>query len=148
MTAIDKMCITEINRLNRQLNSIKKDYKEDFKRYYKSLKEERRIRDKDTVYKIDLELDQIMTCFKMSFVNLCSLFLTKCMNSDKFELSTLFESVFQLEGYSVIEKEKKSIKLEMNPKEPDLIDRISNALQILNGFDLRDLNGRAVRFIV
>ena len=143
-----QMCITEINRLNRQLNSIKKDYKEDFKRYYKSLKEERRIRDKDTVYKIDLELDQIMTCFKMSFVNLCSLFLTKCMNSDKFELSTLFESVFQLEGYSDIEKEKKNIKLEMNPKEPDMIDKISNALQILNGLNLRDLNGRAVRFIV
>jgi AraC-like DNA-binding protein len=143
-----QMCITEINRLNRQLNSIKKDYKEDFKRYYKSLKEERRIRDKDTVYKIDLELDQIMTCFKMSFVNLCSLFLTKCMKSDKFELSTLFESVFQLEGYSDIEKEKKNIKLEMNPKEPDMIDKISNALQILNGLNLRDLNGRAVRFIV
>lgn len=143
-----QMCITEINRLNRQLNSIKKDYKEDFKRYYKSLKEERRIRDKDTVYKIDLELDQIMTCFKMSFVNLCSLFLTKCMKSDKFELSTLFESVFQLEGYSDIEKEKKNIKLEMNPKEPDMIDKISNALKILNGLNLRDLNGRAVRFIV
>ncbi|PPA80480.1 MAG: hypothetical protein C00003105_00467 [ANME-2 cluster archaeon HR1] len=39
----------------------------------KSLKEEKRIRDKDKVYRIDTELDQIMTCFEMSFVNLCSL---------------------------------------------------------------------------
>lgn len=143
-----QVCVTEINQLNRQLNHIKRDYKEDFKRYNKCIREENRIRDKDKVYKIDLELDQIMTCFKMSFVNLCSLFLTKCMNYEKFEILTLFESVFQLEGYSVVEKEKKSIKLEMNTKEPNMIDKISNALHILNGMDLQDLNGRAVKFIV
>jgi hypothetical protein len=53
-----------------------------------TIKEEKRIRDKDKVYRIDMELDQIMTCFKLSFVNLCSLFLTKCMAHEKFELLT------------------------------------------------------------
>jgi hypothetical protein len=62
---------------------------------YTCLKEEKRLRGKDKVYRIDTELDRIMTCFKLSFVNLCSLFLKRCFNGEKMELLTLFESIFQ-----------------------------------------------------
>jgi len=100
------------------------------------------------VYKIDLELDQIMTCFKMSFINLCSLLLTKCMNHEKFELLTLFESIFQLDGSAFIDGENKVIELVMNPKEPELMDKLNKALLILNGMDIQDMSGRSVRFKV
>jgi hypothetical protein len=103
------------NKYLRKQKSIEKENKDDFKRLKRSLKEEKRIRGKDKVYRIDTELDQIMTCFKMSFVNLCSLFLTKCMNHERFELQTLFESIFQLGGEAFISEGEKIIELEMNP---------------------------------
>jgi len=96
---------TQINKYLRQQRTIEKEHKDAFKRLKKSLKEEKRIRDKDKVYRIDTELDQIMTCFKMSFVNLCSLFLARCMDHEKFELQTLFESIFQLNGEAFIANE-------------------------------------------
>nr|QNO45711.1 hypothetical protein IKJKAPDM_00021 [Methanosarcinales archaeon ANME-2c ERB4]QNO47804.1 hypothetical protein GNFHAPIE_00009 [Methanosarcinales archaeon ANME-2c ERB4] len=93
---------TKINKHLRQQRKIEKEHKDALKRLKKYLKEEKRIRGKDKVYRIDTELDQIMTCFKMSFINLCSLFLTRCMNHEKFELQTLFESIFQLNGEAFI----------------------------------------------
>ena len=141
-------CEAQINRCHRQQKAIEKEYKDDFKRLRKCLKEERSIRNKDNVYKIDLELDQIMTCFKMSFINLCSLFLTKCMNHEKFELLTLFESIFQLDGNAFIDGESKVIELIMNLKEPELMDKLNKALLILNGSDIHDMSGQSVQFKV
>ena len=141
-------CEKQINKYLRQQKVIEREHKEDFKRLKMCLKEERRIRDKDKVYRIDTELDQIMTCFKMSFINLCSLFLTKCVGHEKYELLTLFESIFQLEGTAFVDSEKKVIELEMNPKESELMRKLNKGLCVLNEMDVHDMHGRAVQFKV
>jgi len=139
-------CEVQINKCLRQQKTSEKGHKDDFKRLKRYLKEEKRIRDKDKVYRIDTELDQIMTCFKMSFVNLCSLFLTKCMNHERFELQTMFESIFQLGGEAFVSGREKIIELEMNPKEPKLMDKLNKGLCIMNTMDIHDLNGRLIKF--
>ncbi len=141
-------CEKQINKYIRQQKVVENEHKNDFKRLKVCLKEERRIRDKDKVYRIDTELDQIMTCFKMSFINLCSLFLTKCMGHEKYELLTLFESIFQLEGTAFVDSEKKVIELEMNPKEPELMRKLNKGLCVLNKMDIHDMGGRTVQFKV
>jgi hypothetical protein len=141
-----KQCEARINKCLRQQKAVENGHKDDFKRLKKYLKEEKRIRGKDKVYRIDTELDQIMTCFKMSFINLCSLFLTKCMGHERFELQTLFESIFQLGGEAFISDDAKTIELEMNPKEPKLMSKLNKGLSILNTIDIRDLNDRCVKF--
>lgn len=141
-----RQCEARIARCLRQQKTIENEHKDDFKRLKKYLKEEKRIRDKDKVYRIDTELDQIMTCFKMSFVNLCSLFLTKCMAHEKFELLTLFESIFQLEGNAFVNNREKIIELELNPKEPELMDELDKGLRILNAMDIHDLDARFIQF--
>ena len=139
---------TKIDKYLRQQRTIEKEHKDSFKRLGKYLKEEKRIRDKGTVYRIDTELDQIMTCFKMSFINLCSLFLAKCMDHEKFELLTLFESIFQLDGDAFITDEEKRIVLEMNPKEPVLMKKLNKSLRILTEMGIYDPDGRSIQFDV
>ena len=77
-----------------------------------------------------------MTCFKISFINLYSLFLTKCMDYERFELQTLFESIFQLGGEVFISDGAKTIELEINPKEPKLMGNLNKDLSILNTIDM------------
>jgi len=141
-------CEKQVNKYLRQQKVVEREHKDDLKRLKMCFREERRIRDKDKVYRIDTELDQIMTCFKMSFINLCSLFLTKCMSHEKYELLTLFESIFQLEGTAFVDYEKKFIELEMNPKEPELMRKLNNGLSVLNEMDVHDMDGRVVQFKV
>jgi hypothetical protein len=143
-----EQCEARINKCLRQQKTIEKEHKYDFKRLKSRLKEEKRIRGKDKVYRIDTELDQIMTCFKLSFVNLCSLFLTKCLDREKFELLTLFESIFQLGGDALARDGEKIIGLEMNPKEPELMDKLDKALRVLNTMNIYDPDGRSIQFDV
>ena len=139
-------CETKINRCTRQKTKIEHEHKDSFDKFKKALDEEKRLRGKDKVYRIDTELDQIMTCFKMSFVNLCSLFLTKCFDNEKFELLTLMESIFQLNGSASVSRDRKVIDLEMNPKEPDLMDKLDKGLRKLNMITVHDLDGRVIEF--
>ncbi|MDP3105035.1 MAG: hypothetical protein Q8M95_10565 [Candidatus Methanoperedens sp.] len=141
-----KECESSINRCIRQKTKIEKENKDDFDKLKKNQEEEKRIRGKDKVYRIDTELDQIMTCFKMSFMNLCSFFLIKCFDGEKFELLTLMESIFQLDGSASVSSDRKVIDIEMNPKEPDLMDKLYNGLQILNTMQVHDLEGRGIEF--
>jgi hypothetical protein len=137
---------SEINKCIRQREKIKKYHKDDFDKFGRYIEEEKRIRYKDKVYRIDVELDQIMTCFKLSFVNLCSLFLKKCFNDEKMELLTLFESIFQLDGSASILNGLKTIELKMNPKEPELMNRLNYGLDILNTMNVYDLDNRLIKF--
>jgi hypothetical protein len=136
----------EISKCLNKQKIVKGKNRDDFEKLEMCLKEEKRLRGKDKVYRIDIELDRIMTCFKLSFVNLSSLFLKRCFNGEKMELLTLFDSIFQLDGSASISNEKKTIELEMNPKEPKLMGKLNNGLSILNTMNVYDLDDRLIQF--
>lgn len=139
---------SDIKRIKLKIKKIKQEYKKEFKNLEKKTKEEARIRDKDKIYKIDTELDQIMTCFKLSFVNICTLFLSVCMNQQKFELKTLFKSIFSLTGKSYISEGEKTIDLDLNNKEPKKMEKLKNGLKILNDLVICDSDDNIVEFKV
>jgi hypothetical protein len=141
-----KKCESEIERIIRKQNKIKKEYSNDFRKLTECIKEEERIRVKDKVYRIDTELDQIMTCFKLSFVNLCSYLLKECMDNEKYELLKLFESIFQLNGKAIITEKEKRISLKENKKEPKLKEKIFKLLQKLNTMEISNLEGKRIVF--
>lgn len=141
-----KECESEIGKNIRKQNKIKKEYSNDFKKLTECIKEEERIRVKDKVYRIDTELDQIMTCFKLSFVNLCSYLLKECMDNEKYELSKLFESILRLDGEAIITDREKRINLKENKKEPKLKEKICKVLQKLNTMEIYNLNGKRIVF--
>jgi len=143
-----KQCKKIIDRNLRKQKAIEKQYKEDFKKLKENMREEERIRLKDKVYRIDTELDQIMTCFKLSFANLCSLFLSGCMNHERFEMQTLFDSIFQLDGDAKISDKEKIIIINKNPKEPKLMNKLEAAIVKLNGMKMINLDGRQMKFSI
>ena len=139
-------CEQQINRRLRQQKRLEKPHQKAFTTLRKCRKEEARIRLKDTVYRIDTELDQIMTCFKLSFVNVCSLFVSECMDGETCEMLTLFESIFQLDGQAVITEREKHITLSKNAKEPKLMKKLEEALLKANEMTMIDLHGRQMKF--
>jgi hypothetical protein len=143
-----KQCERLINACLRRKRAIEKPYKKDVKKLQAYLKEEERIRRKDTVYKLDTELDQLMTCFKLSFANLCSLFLSECLNHETLELLTLFESIFSLEGQAIITETEKLITLRKNPKEPELMKKLVDCMVRLNEMKIINLDGLQLQFCI
>jgi hypothetical protein len=141
-----KQIESQISKNIREQKKIRHADNSDFSKLTKLTKEEERIRVKDKIYRIDTELDQIMTCFKLSFVNLCSYFLKECMNNEKYELLKLFESIFQLKGKAIVTDDEKLIHLEENKKDPALMEKLKKVLKKLRTLELHDLQGRKVVF--
>jgi len=125
----------EINKLLREKNNLKKGYEKQFKSLEKKKKELARIIDKKKIYQVDVELDQLMTCFKLSFANVCSYFLEECFEGQKMNLETLYESVFNLRGQSKVKDKVKKIILERNDKQPQMMEKLSNAFHIINNME-------------
>ena len=53
------------------------------------------------IYTIDIELDEVMTAFKLTFMNLCRHFCRNYLGDEKVELETLIQAVFSLPGERV-----------------------------------------------
>jgi hypothetical protein len=58
------------------------------------------------------------------------------------------ESIFQLNGSASVSNDRKIIDLEMNPKEPILMEKLYKGLQILNMKPVYDIDGRVIEFKV
>ncbi len=90
---------------------------------------------------MDVELDQIMTCFRISFVNICCYLLDECFNGEKMTLQRLFETIFDLRGKVRIEGDQRNIFIEKNPKQEYIMRKLELALEVINHMEIKDTNG-------
>jgi len=141
-----KMCQKKMNKIIREIKTVKAPCKAKFDKLEKLRKEWKRIQGKDYMYSVDVELDQLITCFRMSFVNLCSFFLSQCIKDCKMELKTLIQSLFMLSGTVTETKEERVITLNRNQKESDMMDKLDLGLKVLNSFNIIDNCGRRLSF--
>ncbi len=117
---------------------------------FTSLKKKRtelaRIIDKKKIYRVGVELDQIMTCFKISFANICCYLLTKCFNGENMTLQRLFDTIFDLRGHMRIESEQRNIYIERNPKQDDMMRKLEDAFEVMNRMEIKDIDGNRYHF--
>jgi hypothetical protein len=141
-----EICQKEINRIKRSTNKLKKPHKAKIDKLQKLRKEWKRIQGKDYVYVVDVELDQLITCFRMSFVNICSFFLSHCIKDGKMELQTLIQSFFMLSGSVTETKSERVITLNRNLKESDMMEKLGFSLDVLNSFNIMNIDGKKYSF--
>ena len=132
----------KINSLMRKIRKIKNHNEKQFKSLKKKRAELARIIDKKKIYRVDVELDQIMTCFKISFANICAYLLDECFSGEKMILQRLFDTIFDLRGKVRIEDGQRNIVIEGNPKQKDVMRKLESALDVINNMRIKDLNGR------
>ncbi|MEA2051530.1 MAG: hypothetical protein U9O90_01730 [Euryarchaeota archaeon] len=144
LTSIQK----EINSLKRRIKKIEKSREKPFKSLKKKKEELARIIDKKKIYRVDVELDQIMTCFRISFANICSYMLDKCFNGEKMTLQRLFETIFDLRGKVRVEGDQRNIYIERNPKQEYIMRKLESALDVINRMDIKDATGFVYDFKV
>jgi hypothetical protein len=137
---------SEINSLKRRIKAIETDDEKLFSSLKMKKSELARIIDKKKIYGVDVELDQIMTCFKISFANICSYFLEMCFSGERMTLQQIFETIFELRGNMMIDSNQRNIMIERNEKQEDLMKRLESAFKILNNFGCKDIFGNRYNF--
>jgi transposase len=136
----------EINSIKRMIQKIKDEYPKQFKLLKRKNDELARIVDKKKIYYVDVELDQIMTCFKISMANICCYLLDDCFKGQKMTLNRLFEEIFNLRAEVKIENYCRNVTIKKNHKQLDIMKRLESALSIINDMKLKDMNGYQYNF--
>ena len=138
----------KINSFDRKVRKIIKNHEKSFKALKKKRAELARIIDKKRIYRVDLELDQIMTCFKISFANICSYLLDECFNGEKMTLEQLFETIFDLQGKGKCKGDIRAISIRSNPKQKEVMGRLDSAFDVINSMGIDDLKGCKYEFSI
>jgi hypothetical protein len=68
-------CTREIGKVQQRMKAIEKQHEKAFLNLHRYEAQWMRLQEKEVVYKVDVELDQIMTYFRVSLSNICAYFL-------------------------------------------------------------------------
>ena len=107
-----------------------------------------RLQGKEVVYKVDVELDQILTYFRVSLSNICAYFLTEFLQMGPLSFSTLMQSVLLLNGEIEETLEQRKVVLRRNPKDPAMMKKLEEALVKFNALSLKTLSGKHYQFFL
>lgn len=138
----------EMAQCRRQIKSIESEWRKDLHRLRRYEKEWLRLQGKEYVYRIDVELDQIMAYFRVSLVNLSSWFLHECLPKHTMSLAQFLHSILLMPAEIELTKDIRRIRLKRNPKDPEGMVRLEPALQYLNDLQIQHLDGRRIEFVV
>jgi transposase len=141
-----KDCVQEIGRVHRCIKAIEKDNAKDFKKLHRYETSWMRLQGKEFVYKMDVELDQILTYFRVSLTNICAYFLKEIFQGGSLSFSTLMQSILLLDGEVEENENFRKVVITRNPKDPTMMASFEAALDRLNALGLQTLSGKSYRF--
>ena len=79
------------------------------------------------VFTIDVELDQVMTAFKLTFMNLCAYFMAHYLGSKKAQLDTLIRAVLTLPGERVRTRSTETIRIWRQHRDREFMPLVEQA---------------------
>ena len=136
----------EIGRIQRRIKKIEKQHDKEYKKLKRCETDWLRLQGKEVVYKVDVELDQILTYFRVSLANISAYFLKEFLQMGPLGLTTLMQSVLLLDGIVEETRKQRKVVLKRNPKDPAMMQKLETALVKLNALSLRTLSGKNYRF--
>lgn len=139
-------CQRHIKKVQREIKKIKEPFKKEFSLLWKKSKEFARIQGKDKVWHADVELDQLVTTFRLSLANIFAFFIKKILDDQPIEMNTLVQSILFLSGTIIQTSTKRIVCLNMNQKEPIFTEKLKNGFTILNQLNIRHPNGSIYHF--
>ncbi len=139
-------CQRRINKIQREIKKTEEPCKARFAVLRKKSKEYSRIQNKREVYHVDVELDQLLTSFRLSFANLLAFLAKEILGDLSVEMNTLVQSILFLSGTVEQFPDRRRINIDRNEKDPKFMDTLSRGLQKLNRLKIRHSSGAMYEF--
>src|SRR6266480_4350375 len=138
----------EIAASRRQVKVIESQWGKPLRRLRRYEKEWLRLQGKDHLYRIDVELDQIMGFFRIALVNIASWFLSECFEKHPMSLARLLHAILMMPAEIRLTKDARRVVLKRNPKDRPMMKLLESALHRLTDLKIRDLSDRDIEFCI
>ena len=139
-------CQRNIRKIQREIKRIEAPFKERFKKLRQVRKEFARIQGKDKIYHVDVELDQLLTSFRLTLANILAFLARVILDNMHIEMNTLIQSILFLSGSIEHTPDIRKICLHENTKDPHFMAVLSKGLKKLNLLKIRHPSGKIYEF--
>ncbi len=141
-------CQKDIRRIQRQIKTIEEAFKKQFQTLRQKSKEFARIQGKRKVYHVDVELDQLMTSFRLTLANLLVFLAKEILDHTPIEMNTLIQSILFLSGRIEHLPDRRKIVINKNEKDPQFMNKLQKGLSKLNALKIRYSSGVVYEFVL
>jgi len=141
-----KACQRSIRKIQREIKKIEESFKKKFDVLRKKSKEFARIQNKREVYHVDVELDQLLTSFRLTLANLLAFLAKVILEDTPLEMNTLIQSILFLPGRIEHLPGRRKVYVNSNKKDPRFMVKLAKGFSKLNTFKIRHPSGAIYEF--
>jgi hypothetical protein len=136
----------QIRRHEREIKKIERGHQAQFQLLRKHQREWLRLQGKETVYKVDVELDQILTFHRVSLANLYAYFINHFLGGQPISMINFLHKIIHLPA--TIEKTDKvrKITFDYNKKDKSMMERLMGAIEKINKLKVIGPQGKQMVF--
>jgi transposase len=139
-------CQRDIRKIQRDIKAIVEPFKKQFTVLRQKSKEFARIQGKREVYDADVELDQLLTSFRLTLANLLAFLAKVILEEAAIEMNTLVQSILFLSGRIEHLPGRRKVWINKNPKDPKFMAKLARGLSKLNALNIRHSSGATYEF--
>ena len=121
----------EMKRHEGQGDDVKDKTQVEVTRHTRWRAERDKLEKRREVYTVDATIDQVMTAFKLTFMNLCGLLMSRYFDGKRLSLDTLIRAVLTLPGQRVTTRSTETIQIWRQPRDPETMRVVEEACKAL-----------------
>jgi hypothetical protein len=136
----------QIRSHEREIKKIEKEHLDHFRLLRKHRREWLRLQGKETVYKVDVELDQILTFHRVSLANLYAYFIKHFLGGEPLSTTDLLHRIIHIHATIEQTDNVREITLDHNRKDKLTMEKLSSAIEKMNALNVIGPQGKRMRF--
>jgi len=136
----------KISKTNRQIKSIEASHKKNINKFRKKQKEWLRLEKKEKIYTVDVELDQILTFFKISLSGFLAYFVKNILKKTNMDINGLIHKIIHLPAKVEITENERIVTLIGNEKDPMTMKLLKGAIAKINAYRVIGPHGKVIFF--
>lgn len=136
----------EIGKIEREIKKTEDEYKKEFKKLKKHKREWQRLQGKEQVYKMDVELDQIVTFYRVGLANIYAYFIKHFLGGESTSMMMLLNRMIHLQGKVTEDDNTRHIELRNNKKDPSMMKNLQSLIPKINDLKIKGVNNKIMKF--
>jgi len=136
----------QIRGHEREIKKIENEHLDHFKLLRKHRREWLRLQGKETVYKVDVELDQIVTFHRVSLANLYAYFIKHFLGDQPISMINLLHKIIHIHSKIKENGDTRKIILEYNKKDHLMMEKLTSAIAKINALNVIGPKGKRMEF--
>jgi len=136
----------QIAKHEKGIRKIEKEHPDQFRLLRKHRREWLRLQGKETIYKVDVELDQIVTFHRVSLANLYAYFIKHFLGGKPMSMTDLLHKIIHLPATIKETDDVRKIILDYNKKDKLMMEKLSEAIEKINALRVIGPQGKRMEF--